>query len=70
MFDEEGAGSDLPQGLAPGEVGEQLGLGVGQAEQLPGLVDLGGRLAVDDAGLGVGEESFGQADVMRAGRAG
>ena len=47
-------------------VGRRLGLGLAQAEQLDGPADLVGRLAVDDPGLGVGQQPLGQADLLGA----
>ena len=48
MVDEERARPDLPECLTPRELRQQPGFGVGQAEELVGVVDLAGGLAVDD----------------------
>ena len=77
VLHEEGALADLPERPPAAQVGKQLGLGVGETEQFPRLGELVGGLRVDDLGLGVGEQSFGEADARgfprrrrRAGRRG
>jgi len=70
VADDEGALADLPEGDAAVERGQQLGFGAGEAEGVAGPVELVGGLAVDDPGLGVGEEAFGQRAFARAGGAG
>jgi hypothetical protein len=70
MVDQEGPAPDFPERLPSGQVRQQLRLGVRQAEQLPGVLDLTGRLPVDDPGFGVGQQPFGEADLVGAGGAG
>ena len=71
-MDEERAAPDLPERLTAPKRREELGLGVGEPEQLPRERQLVRRLGVDDLRLGVGQEAFGQshlAAALGAGRA-
>ena len=70
VADEERALADLPDRLAAPQTREQRGLGLGEAEQLRGQGRLALVLSVDDAGAGIGQESFGEARFARAGGAG
>ena len=63
MLHEEGALADLPERPAAAQMRKQLGLGVGEPEQLPRVRELVGRLRVDDLRLGVGEQPFGEAEL-------
>src|SRR5581483_9217287 len=69
VLDEERSGPDAPEGLAAGEGGEQGGFGVGEAEELAAAFDFAGGLGVDDAGFGVGQEAFDEADLVGSGGA-
>src|SRR5581483_10589701 len=70
VLNQEGPAADFPEGFAPAEGGEHGCFGVGQAEQLLAPFHFGRGLGVDDAGFGVGEEAFDEADLMTSGRAG
>ena len=69
VVDEERPGRDLPQRLTARKVREQFRLRVGQAQQLTGVIDLTRGLAVDHASFSVGQQAFGEADLMGAGGA-
>ena len=66
MLDQERPSAHLPEGHAPSELGDQLGLGVGEPEELAGAGHLPGGLGVDHPRLRVGQEALGQAHLLGA----
>jgi hypothetical protein len=72
VLNEERALADLPERPATAKVGEELGLGIAQPEELARLRKLIGRLGVDDLRLCVGEQPFSETDLpgsLRSNRA-
>lgn len=59
VMDKGAAAGDLPEGSASGELADDLGLGVGEAEGRLDERELVGRLAEDDLRGGVGQEAGG-----------
>src|SRR5919201_6472221 len=66
MLDKEGALPDLPERPAPAQVGQELGFGVRQPEDLPRLRKLVGWLRVDHFRLRVCEETLRESQLARA----
>ena len=64
VLDQERPTPDLPQRHSPLQMGNELGLGGRQPEEVPGPFDLPRRLRVDDPGLGVGQQPLGQPDLL------
>lgn len=54
MADDRGAVADLPEGSASGQMGQDAGLGFGEADVVDSGADLVGGLAVDDLGRRTG----------------
>src|SRR6266545_2379068 len=67
VLDDEGPAADPPQRLAPLEGGDLVAFGLGEPQQLPGLLDLAGRLAVDHPRLGVLQQALGELHLLAAG---
>jgi hypothetical protein len=65
VLDKERALADSPQRNTPWELAEKSLLVTGQAEQFAGPFGLSGRLAENDAGLGVRKEALGQPLLLR-----
>ena len=60
---------DLPQPHPALKMGNELGFGIGQAEEFGRTGDLARRLGVDDARLGVRQQPLRQADLLGISRA-